>query len=161
MSQGLVELISAIEGNVLQQGDDNYGKARMVWNAMINNKPAVIVQCVSTADVVATVNYAKDANLPISILGGGHNVAGHAVGDHAVMIDLSLMRKVSVDAENKTALVDGGALWRDVDEATQKHGLATPGGLISDTGVGGLTLSRWNWLVTKPLWLMHRQYDFC
>lgn len=141
MSNTLANLKNVIQGSVLEQSDDDYGKARMVWNAMIDRKPALIVQCESTSAVVEAVKYARQTNTPISIRGGGHNVAGHAVCDNGIMIDLSLMRNVEVDAERKTALVDGGALWRDVDEATQKHGLATPGGLISDTGVAGLTLS--------------------
>ena len=87
------------------------------------------------------LNYANQQDLPVSIRGGGHNVAGHAVCDDGVMIDLSAMRSVEVDAENRRAFVQGGATWGDVDEATQQHGLATPGGLISDTGVAGLTLS--------------------
>lgn len=141
MNNNLAKLKSAIQGTVLEQSDAGYGNARMVWNAMIDRKPALIVQCKSTSDVVEAVNYAQQNNTPISIRGGGHNVAGHAVCDAGIMIDLSLMRNVEVDADRKTAFVDGGAIWRDVDEATQKHGLATPGGLISDTGVAGLTLS--------------------
>ena len=131
----------AVQGNVLCQGDAAYAQARRIWNAMIDKTPAVIVQCQSSSDVAAAVNYARLANLPISVRGGGHNVAGHAVCDDGVMIDLSLMKNVKINVKAKTALVDGGATWADVDSATQKHGLATPGGLISDTGVGGLTLS--------------------
>jgi len=141
MSDNLTEFKSIIDGSVLQKGDDGYGKARMVWNAMINKYPSIIVQCSNANDVAKSVNYARQNRLPVSIRGGGHNVAGHAVCDDGVMVDLSLMRHVDVDAEAKLAWVDGGAIWRDVDEATQKYGLATPGGLISDTGVAGLTLS--------------------
>ncbi len=141
MSNTLVNLKNVIQGTVLEPSDSDYDKARMVWNAMIDRKPALIVQCKSTSDVVEAVNYARQSNTPISIRGGGHNVAGHAVCDDGIMIDLSLMRHVEVDIDGKTALVDGGCIWRDVDEATQKYGLATPGGLISDTGVAGLTLS--------------------
>jgi len=141
MSDNLTEFKSIIDGSVLQKGDDGYGKARMVWNAMINKYPSIIVQCSNANDVAKSVNYARQNRLPVSIRGGGHNVAGHAVCDDGVMIDLSTMRHVDVDAEAKLAWVDGGAIWHDVDEATQKHGLATPGGLISDTGVAGLTLS--------------------
>ncbi|MFT5219718.1 MAG: FAD/FMN-containing dehydrogenase [Planctomycetota bacterium] len=141
MDKGLAELNSAIQGIALAPEDEGYEKARKVWNAMIDKKPALIVRCQSSADVVAAVNYARQAKLPISIRAGGHNVAGHAVCDDGVMIDLSLMRNVEVDVDRKIAFVDGGAIWRDVDQATQKHSLATPGGLISDTGVAGLTLS--------------------
>ncbi len=141
MSTKLAELKTAIMGKVLSPSDDEYARARMVWNAMIDKKPAVIVQCKSSSDVAEAVNYARQSGLPISVRGGGHNVAGHAVCDDGVMIDLSLMRHVQVNAPSKLAWVDGGATWRDVDSETQKYGLATPGGLISDTGVGGLTLS--------------------
>ncbi|WP_372574880.1 FAD-binding oxidoreductase [Ruegeria jejuensis] len=118
-----------------------FDETRAVWNAMIDRKPAMIVRCRNADDVVAAVNHARNNDLPISIRAGGHNVAGHAVCDEGLMIDLRLMRNVTVDADNRTASVEGGALWRDVDEASQAHGLATPGGLISDTGVAGLTLS--------------------
>jgi FAD/FMN-containing dehydrogenase len=141
MSNKLPELKAAIQGNVLCRDDEGYDAARLVWNAMIDKNPACIIQCQSNLDVVEAVNYARESNLPISVRGGGHNVAGHAVCDDGVMVDLSLMRSVEVDVAVKTALVDGGATWGDVDKATQAHGLATPGGLISDTGVGGLTLS--------------------
>jgi FAD/FMN-containing dehydrogenase len=101
----------------------------------------LIAQCKTVGDVQAAVRLAVARDLPIAIRGGGHNVAGHAVCDDGVMIDLSQMRAVTVDASARVAKVQGGALWRDVDSATQAHGLATPGGLISDTGVAGLTLS--------------------
>jgi FAD/FMN-containing dehydrogenase len=141
MSNYQEELKGALQGKALYEDDEGYARARMVWNAMVDKKPAVIVQCQSTSDVVAAVKHARQTNKPISIRGGGHNVAGHAVCDDGVMIDLSQMRDVKVNVVNKTAMVDGGATWGDVDAATQQHGLATPGGLISDTGVGGLTLS--------------------
>jgi FAD/FMN-containing dehydrogenase len=130
-----------ITGNVLVPGNDGYDQARSVWNAMIDRKPALIAQCKNSQDVAATLAFAGRHDYPVSIRGGGHNVAGHAVCDDGVMIDLSGMRGVSVDAEKRTARVAGGATWRDVDAASQAHGLATPGGLISDTGVAGLTLS--------------------
>ncbi|WP_299902521.1 FAD-binding oxidoreductase [uncultured Ruegeria sp.] len=118
-----------------------YDEARAVWNAMIDRHPAMIVRCRNADDVIAAVDHARGNDLPISIRAGGHNVAGHAVCDDGLMIDLSLMRNVTVDADKRIASVEGGALWRDVDAASQTHGLATPGGLISDTGVAGLTLS--------------------
>lgn len=130
-----------IEGDVLAPGSDGYDDARAVWNAMIDRKPALIARCQSAGDVAATLKFAAQHDYPVSIRGGGHNVAGHAVCDDGVMIDLSGMRNVSVDVENRTAQVAGGATWRDVDAASQPHGLVTPGGLISDTGVAGLTLS--------------------
>ena len=128
-------------GEILYAEDAGFDQTRAVWNAMINRRPAVIARCRDARDVQKAVRHAVSCDLPISIRGGGHNVAGHAVCDNGVMIDLSLMRRVEVDAGKRIANVDGGALWQDVDAATQAHGLATPGGLISDTGVGGLTLS--------------------
>ena len=130
-----------IDGDVLLPGSDGYDEARSVWNAMIDRKPALIAKCRSTRDVADTLAFAGRHDYPVSIRGGAHNVAGHAVCDDGVMIDLSGMRNVSVDVEKRTARVDGGATWRDVDAASQPHGLVTPGGLISDTGVAGLTLS--------------------
>jgi len=136
-----VELSAQIEGAVLAPGSEGYDEARAVWNAMIDRRPALIAQCFSSRDVAATLAFAKRRDYPVSIRGGGHNVAGHAVCDDGIMVDLRRMREVSVDAENRTARVAGGATWGDVDAASQAHGLATPGGLISDTGVAGLTLS--------------------
>ena len=128
-------------GELLLPGAPGFDEARMVWNAMIDRRPAFIARCKSVDDVMAAVSLAVARDLPIAIRGGGHNVAGHAVCGGGVMIDLSLMRGVTVDAAARVAVVEGGALWSDVDKATQAHGLATPGGLISETGVGGLTLS--------------------
>jgi FAD/FMN-containing dehydrogenase len=137
----VARLRASIQGEVLLPGAEGYDAARAVWNAMIDRRPAVIVRARDAADVAAAVTFARASELPVSMRGGGHNVAGHAVGDGAVMIDLSAMRDVSVDPERRRARVAGGATWGDVDRATQAHGLATPGGLISDTGVAGLTLS--------------------
>ena len=134
-------LADGFGGEIFMPGDPGFGPARAVWNAMIDRRPAIITRCRDTGDVVACVRLAGSRNLPIAIRGGGHNVAGHAVCDAGVMIDLSLMRGVDIDAARRVAIAQGGALWRDVDAATQAHGLATPGGLISDTGVAGLTLS--------------------
>jgi len=135
------DLRQFIQGKVLKEGDSGYADARQVWNQMIDRNPDVIVQCLSAEDVVEAAKFAARNNTAIAIRGGGHNVAGHGVCDDGIMIDLSLMNGVEVDVENRLAKVSGGATWGDVDRATQAHGLATPGGLISDTGVGGLTLS--------------------
>jgi FAD/FMN-containing dehydrogenase len=137
----IATLRDVIRGSVFAPGDAGYDEARAVWNAMIDRRPAVIVRAADTADVVSAVTVARTHRLPVSIRGGAHNVAGHAVGEGALMIDLSAMRDVRVDPERRRAWVAGGATWGDVDRATQEFGLATPGGLISDTGVGGLTLS--------------------
>ena len=134
-------LSSGMRGAVLLPGEGDYEDARRLWNAMIDRRPALIARCKGAADVIDAVNFARDHALPVSIRGGGHNVAGHAVCDKGVMIDLSAMRGVRVDPLSRTAWVEGGAIWADVDRETQAFGLATPGGLISDTGVAGLPLS--------------------
>jgi FAD/FMN-containing dehydrogenase len=134
-------LRSGLRGEALTENDEGYDPARAVWNAMIDRRPRLIVRCKGVADVVDAVSFARDHNLPVSIRGGAHNVAGHAVCDGGVMIDLSSMRSVWVDPQARRARVEGGCTWGDVDRETQAFGLATPGGLISDTGVAGLTLA--------------------
>ena len=126
---------------LLRPGDAGYDDARQVWNGMISHRPAVIARVESVDDVVAALALARAEGLPVSIRGGGHNVAGLAVGDGALVIDLSAMNDVTVDPAARRARVQGGARWRDLDEAGQEHGLATPGGVVSDTGIAGLTLS--------------------
>ena len=141
LATAAAQLRDTVRGEVLVGGDDGYDAARAVWNALIDRRPAVIVRATGVADVIAAVRFAHAHGLPISVRGGGHNVAGHAVGEAGVMIDLSGMRAVRVDPQRRRAWVEGGATWREVDRETQVFGLATPGGLISDTGVAGLTLS--------------------
>jgi FAD/FMN-containing dehydrogenase len=126
---------------LLRAGDATYDEARQVWNGMVSHRPAVIARVESAEDVVAALALARAEGLPVSIRGGGHNVAGLAVGDGALVIDLSAMTSVSVDPVTRRARVGGGARWKDLDAAAQAHGLATPGGVVSDTGVAGLTLS--------------------
>jgi len=141
MTQAFAALQASIAGEVLLPAEPGYDAARAIWNAMIDRRPGVIVRCRGVADVIDAVRFARARQMPIAIRGGGHNVAGHAVCDGGLMIDLSRMRAVRIAPEARRAWVEGGALWRDVDRATQAFGLATPGGLISDTGVAGLTLS--------------------
>jgi FAD/FMN-containing dehydrogenase len=129
-----------VRGQVLQPGDDGYDEARTVWNAMIDKKPAVIVRCTGAADVMAAVDFARDLDLLLSVKGGGHNVAGRAVCDDGLMIDLGEMDEVRVDPETRTARVGAGATWGDFDHEAQTFGLATTGGIVSTTGVAGLTL---------------------
>ena len=129
-----------LSGTVIRPGDATYDQARRVWNGMIDCSPRMIVRCSSTADVVAAVNFAREEGIVLAVRGGGHNAAGLSTCDDGLVIDLSPMRAVTVDPARRTARVQGGALWRDVDAATHPHGLATTGGLISTTGVGGLTL---------------------
>ena len=129
-----------LSGTVIRPGDATYDQARRVWNGMIDCSPRMIVRCSSTADVVAAVNFAREEGVVLAVRGGGHNAAGLATCDDGLVIDLSPMRAVTVDPARRTARVQGGALWRDLDAATHPHGLATTGGVISTTGVGGLTL---------------------
>ncbi|QTF90948.1 FAD-binding oxidoreductase [Halomonas sp. BM-2019] len=134
-------LKTSLGGNLLGPDDPAFTERRRVWNGMIDRRPAFIARCRGTADVVAAVAFARKRGLPISVRGGGHNVAGTAVGDDSLMIDLSLMRTVIVDPGARVARVQGGALLQDVDRETQVHGLATPTGLVSKTGIAGLCLS--------------------
>jgi FAD/FMN-containing dehydrogenase len=134
-------LRASLVGGLMQQGDDCYDAARVVWNGMIDRRPACIARCTGTADVIESVSFARRHGLELSVRGGGHNVAGYAVCEGGLMIDLSAMRAVSVDPAKRRAWVQGGALWADVDRETTAFGLAAPGGLVSQTGVAGLTLS--------------------
>ncbi|MGE5255245.1 MAG: FAD-binding oxidoreductase [Hyphomicrobiales bacterium] len=139
-----------VKGNVILPGDPAYPEARRIWNAMIDRRPAVIVQCGSPADVPLSISFARDHGLEISIRGAGHNIAGNAVCDGGAVIDFSRMRNVRVDAEKRRALVEPGATLADVDKATQAHGLATPLGINSTTGIAGLTLGGgFGWLTRK------------
>ena len=133
-------LRAALRGEVIDRDHAAYDEARRVWNGLIDRHPAVIARCADVADVVEAVRVARDHRPVTSIRGGGHQVAGSAVCDDGLVIDLSAMRSVHVDATARTARVQAGATWGEVDRATQVHGLATPGGEVSVTGVAGLTL---------------------
>jgi len=133
-------LRARFRGALLRPGQEGYDEARRVWNGAIDRHPALIARCAGADDVVEAVRYARERELPVSVRGGGHAVAGHAVCDGGLMIDLSLMKSVRVDPHARTARAAGGLLWRELDAATQQHGLATTGGIISHTGIGGLTL---------------------
>src|SRR6478752_9015930 len=133
-------LRARFRGALLRPGEEGYDEARRVWNGAIDRRPALIARCVGVDDVVEAVRFAREHDLHVSVRGGGHAVAGHAVCDDGLMIDLSLMRATTVDPSARVARAAGGALWSDVDRATQAHGLATVGGIVSHTGVGGLTL---------------------
>jgi FAD/FMN-containing dehydrogenase len=125
---------------VLFRGDAGYDEARRVWNGVIDKHPAVIARCSSTDDVIAALAYAREQGLAIAVRGGGHNVAGTAVNDGGMVIDLSSMNAVAVDLSLGTATAQAGATWGDVDRATTPHGLAVPGGVVSQTGIAGLSL---------------------
>ena len=133
--------LDGIDGTVLMPGESAYDEARHTFNGMLDKRPAVIVQCRSTADIVAAVKSARALGLPVAVRGGGHSVAGHAVADGALVVDLRHMRRVDVDPERRVARAQGGAQWLDIDTATTAHGLATTGGTFVDTGIGGLTLT--------------------
>jgi len=144
------ELRATVRGMLLLPGNDGYDEARTVWNAMIDRRPAAIVRCAGAADVVAAVRFAREQGLLLSIKGGGHNVAGSAVADGALTLDLSLMKGIRVDPAGLTARAQAGVLWSELDRETHAFGLATPGGQISTTGVAGLTLGGGqSWLTGK------------
>src|SRR5437763_9580272 len=134
------ELKSGVRGETITEGDPAYDEARAVYNAMIVRRPHAVVRPVDEDDVVTAVNYARTNSLPVAVRGGGHSVPGFGTGDDAVVIDMSTMQKVEVDAGAKTARAQGGATWGIFNDATHEHGLATTGGIISTTGVGGPTL---------------------
>ncbi|SER24845.1 FAD/FMN-containing dehydrogenase [Gracilibacillus ureilyticus] len=129
-----------VSGQIILPGYELYNEKRKVWNKYVDRRPAAIFECESEADVISAVNYANNANLEISIRGGGHHLAGTAVCDNGVMIDMSQFRKVTVDEKNRRVYVEGGATLADVDLETQKFGLATPTGTVSQTGIAGLAL---------------------
>ena len=134
-------LAEHLTGEVIAPGHPDYDSARSVWNGMIDRRPALIARCADAEDVAAAVRFACERELPLAVRGGGHNVAGTAVCDDGLVVDLSAMRAVQVDASSSTVRVQGGATWADVDEVTAPLGLATAGGVVSETGVAGLALS--------------------
>ncbi|TMK64608.1 MAG: FAD-binding oxidoreductase [Actinobacteria bacterium] len=134
------EELGSFQGALIGPEDAEYGEACKVFNAMIDKRPALIARCASPDEVVKAVGFARDHDLPLAIRGGAHNGAGLGTVDDGVVIDLSLLRDVAVDPEARTVRVGGGCTWGEVDRATNEHGLATPSGIISTTGVGGLTL---------------------
>lgn len=144
------ELRDRCKGEVILPGEKQYDVARKIWNGMFDRKPAMIARCLNPDDVVHAVNFARENQLVLSVKGGGHNSAGNAVCDDGMMIDLSLMKYVIVHPENSTVEVQGGALLSDVDKATHAYGLAVSAGIVSHTGVGGLTLGGgFGWISRK------------
>ena len=151
ISENAVQMLKAnFAGEVLRPGDGGYDAARTVFNAMIDRRPAIIAQPADTADVQRAVRFAREHDLLVSVKGGGHSAPGYAVCDDGLMIDLSLLKAVKVDPRARTAAAGGGVNWGEFDAATQEHGLAIPGGRMSTTGIGGLTLgSGSGWLERK------------
>jgi FAD/FMN-containing dehydrogenase len=141
MKNEVVDAFKAtLRGPVLRPGEPGYDDARAIWNAMIDRRPALIARCTGTADVVSAVNFARENGLPLAVRGGGHNIAGSALCEDGLVIDLTPMRDVHVDPRMRMAWVSGGALLSDVDHETQSCGLAVPLGINSTTGAAGLTL---------------------
>jgi FAD/FMN-containing dehydrogenase len=138
--QALHQLKANIKGTLVLPEDSDYDEVRKIWNAMIDRRPAVIVRCAESGDVQRSISFAKENRLELTIRGAGHNIAGNAICNNGLMIDLSTLRKVRVDPQKKRALVDPGATLGDFDQAVQVHGQATPVGINSTTGIAGLTL---------------------
>ena len=134
-------LAERIAGEVIAPGDVRYDGARSIWNGMIDKRPALIARCEGAADVATALRFAAEHDLALAVRGGGHNVAGTALVDDGLVIDLSAMRDVRMDPSGRTVHVQGGATWADVDRVTAPLGLAAPGGVVSETGVAGLALS--------------------
>jgi FAD/FMN-containing dehydrogenase len=134
------ELRAEFQGRLIGPDDGDYDEARKIWNGVIDKRPALIAQCAGTSDVVAAVNFAREKGLAVAIRGGGHNVSGNATCDDGIVIDLRPMKGVSVGSDRRIARAEGGVTWGEYDRETQRHGLASPGGAISTTGIAGLTL---------------------
>src|SRR6266516_55597 len=149
-NEAVRELKSKVSGQVLLPSEPGYDEARTVWNAMIDRRPAVIVRCVSAQDVIHAVRTAREQELVLAVRGGGHNIAGNAVCEGGLMIDLTPMKSVRVDPSNRTARVEPGVTLGEFDRETQGFGLATPVGINSTTGVAGLTLGAgFGWISRK------------
>ena len=140
VQESIDQLRSSLAGAVIGPSDVEYHAARRCFNALVDRRPGVIVRCVGAADVATAFDFARTHGLEVAVRGGGHNPAGHCVLDDGLVIDLSTMRAVDVDADQRVARASGGATWLDFDSAAQAHGLVTPGGVVGSTGVCGLTL---------------------
>jgi FAD/FMN-containing dehydrogenase len=139
-----------LRGQVIRPGDEAYDQARRVWNGMIDRHPALIVRCASAEDVIAALRFGREHGLEFAVRGGGHSVAGHGASEGGLVIDLAPMKTIEVDPQARRARVGAGCTWAEVDAVTQAHGLATPGGLFSGTGVAGLTLGGgFGWMRNK------------
>ena len=146
----LEQLRATFSGSVLEPGDVGYDESRRVHNGLIDRRPALIARCSNTADVSDAVKFARAQGLEISVRGGGHNVAGRAVADDALLVDLSTMKGIYVDAPSRSVRAQGGVVWRELNRETAAHGLAVTGGAISTTGIAGLTLGGGlGWLMAK------------
>ena len=151
LTEALVEEFqTSLRGPLLQPGDAGYDDARIVWNGMIDRRPALIARCAGVADVIQAVNFARDNHLLVSVRGGGHNITGYAVNDGGIVIDLSQMKSVHVDLAKSTARAEAGLTWGEYNHETQAFGLASTGGVVSTTGISGLSLGGGlGWLMSK------------
>src|SRR5947207_15722627 len=136
----IADFRASLRGNLIEPRDKGYDEARKVYNGMIHKKPRLIARCVDVADVIHSVDFARENDLLLAVRGGGHNAGGLGICDDGLVIDLGLIKYARVDPTARTVTVGGGCTWGDVDHATHAFGLATPSGIISTTGVGGLTL---------------------
>src|SRR5512144_1336686 len=151
LDDSLVRDLSArVSGHVLAPHDEGYDEARAVHNGLVDKRPALIVRCHASEDVVAALALARRAGLEVSVRGGGHNVAGRAVTDGGVMIDLAEMKRIAIDPDRATATVEGGVIWAELNDAAARYGLAVTGGAVSGTGIAGYTLGGGlGWLMAK------------
>src|SRR3954469_25923376 len=133
-------LRGSLTGDLLTPADPEYEKSRLCFNLLVSGRPAAIARCIDANDVATALDFGRSEGLEIAVRGGGHNPAGHCAVDDGLVIDLTKMRNVEVDPEARIARSGGGATWLDFDQATQQHGLVTPGGVVGSTGVTGLTL---------------------
>ena len=140
LADSVTELASRFSGQLLQPTDAGYEEARKVHNGLVDKRPALIARCRGVADVVDAVNLAHELKLEVAVRGGGHNVAGRATVDGGLMIDLALMKGIHVDPQARTVRAQGGVTWAEFNRETQLHGLAVTGGVVSSTGIAGLTL---------------------
>ena len=146
----VAELRGSLRGELLCPGEDDYDEARSLWNAMYDKRPALIVRCAEVSDIISAVNFARTHRIPVAVRGGGHNVAGSGACDGGLMLDMSRMKNIRIDAVNRTARAEPGLTWGEFDRETQAFGLATTGGICSATGIAGVTLGGgFGWLARK------------
>ncbi|HWP42327.1 MAG TPA: FAD-dependent oxidoreductase, partial [Blastocatellia bacterium] len=138
--EALQSFRSRLRGRLIRPDDEGYDAARSIWNGMVNKYPALIVRSAGVSDVIESVNFARENGIQLSIRGGGHNIAGNAISDGGLVIDLSVMKSIRVDPAARTARAEPGLTWAEFDLETQAFGLATTGGVVGTTGIAGLTL---------------------
>src|SRR4051812_3384449 len=146
----LDQIARTFSGSLLQPNDTGYDQARRVHNGLVDRRPAIIARCAGAADIADAIKLARNQNLEVTVRGGGHNVAGRAVNDGGLMVDLSAMKGIHIDPAARIARAQGGLLWKEFNRETQVYGLATTGGVVGSTGIAGLTLGGGlGWLMTK------------